>query len=180
MDDRERLIELVRSMQRDSMPSLLRVQEDDDLSIVHIALLQVLDRDRGLLDEHTDPTVKELAALIGRSESRTSRLVDRMVRRGLVERYEDDADRRARRVRLSEGGAAALHRISVARVEAQMALWGHMTRDEQRTVIRCMEVFAEAARRLRDERDRSDRDRREHDLAGRRQGHRARRDDRAG
>ncbi|GAA2001680.1 hypothetical protein GCM10009799_31120 [Nocardiopsis rhodophaea] len=151
MDDREHLIALIRSMQRDSMPSLLRVQEDDDLSIIHIALLQLLDRERGLLDEDTDPTVKELAALIGRSESRTSRLVDRMVRRGLVERYEDDADRRARRVRLSEGGVAALHRISVARVEAQMALWGHMTHDEQKVVLHSMEIFAKAARRLRDE-----------------------------
>lgn len=149
MDERERLLELLGSLQRDLMPSLMRMHEEDDLQVLHAVMLQVLERGG-------EPPVKELAALIARSESRTSRIVDQLVRRGLAERYEDPADRRARRIRISGEGAALLRRIRDVRVDAQMELWKHMDADEQQVVLRSWEIYAKAARRFRDERDRSD------------------------
>jgi DNA-binding MarR family transcriptional regulator len=149
MDDRERLVELVASMQRDLVPSLLRLHEEDDLQLLHGAILQVLDRG-------ASPTVKELAALIHRSVSRTSRIVDQLVRRGLVERHEDGADRRARRLRLSGEGKARVERIRAVRVESQLRLWDHLTAEERATVMHAMELYALAARRMRDERDRTE------------------------
>lgn len=146
MDDRERHFELLASMQRDLMPSLTRMRESDDLRMLDDVMLQVLDRGGA-------PTVKELAALVGRSVSRTSRIVDGLVRRGLAERYEDEADRRVRRIRLSDGGAAVLRRIREVRVDAQMALWSRLTEEEREVVLHSLEIYAKAARRIRDETD---------------------------
>ncbi|MEV0584560.1 MarR family transcriptional regulator [Nonomuraea sp. NPDC050310] len=133
-------------MQRDLMPSLMRMHESDDLRMLDSVLLQVLDRGEA-------PTVKELAATIGRSVSRTSRLVDGLVRRGLAERHEDPADRRARRIHLSDEGAAKLRRIREVRIAGQMALWDRCTEEEREIILRSMEIYAKAARRIRDETD---------------------------
>ncbi|WP_017559494.1 MarR family winged helix-turn-helix transcriptional regulator [Nocardiopsis baichengensis] len=148
---RERLEAVFRSMQRDTVPSLVRINEDEDLSLIEMALLQTLDHDRPPFPG--DPTLTELAEVLGRSTSRTSRLVDRMVRRGLAERYEDGADRRVRRVRLGAEGRALLERIARVRIEAQTALWDHMTAEELEAVVSAMEVLAAAAHRMRSERD---------------------------
>lgn len=148
MDSREQLLELLGAVQRDLLPSLVRMHEEDDLQVLHAVMLQVLDRGN-------EPTMKELASLVGRSESRTSRVVDQLVRRRLAERYEDDVDRRVRRVRITEQGAALLRRLRTVRVDAQMELWRHLSEDEQQVVLHGMELYAKAARRLRDERDRS-------------------------
>lgn len=133
-------------MQRDLMPSLVRMHERDDLRLLDGVMLQVLDRG-------DEPTVKELAAVMGRSVSRTSRIVDGLVRRGLAERHEDVADRRMRRIRISARGSAVLRRIRDVRVDAQMALWDHFTERERAIVLESMEIYAKAARRIRDESD---------------------------
>jgi DNA-binding MarR family transcriptional regulator len=106
-----------------------------------------------VLDRDSAPTVKELAALIGRSVSWTSRLVDSLVRRGLVERHEDEADRRMRRVRQSKKGAALLRRSLEVRIDMQLALWDHFTEEEREVVLHSLEIYAKAARRIRDEAD---------------------------
>jgi DNA-binding MarR family transcriptional regulator len=146
MNFRQRLIEVTTSMERDLLPSLTRMYEGDDLRVLDRVVLQVLDRDSA-------PTVKELAALIGRSVSWTSRLVDSLVRRGLVERHEDATDRRMRRVRQSKKGAALLRRSLEVRIDMQMALWDHFTEEEREIVLHSLEIYAKAARRIRDETD---------------------------
>lgn len=145
MDDRERLLELFRSMQSDLVPSLVRVLERDDLQLLHAGILQALDRGG-------EPTVKELAGVIGRSVSRTSRLLEQLVARGLVERDPDSGDRRIKRVRISAEGQSTLREIQRVRVEAQLELWEHLTESERTTVLDAMELLAEAARRYRNER----------------------------
>lgn len=145
MDDRERLLELFRSMQSDLVPSLVRVLERDDLQLLHAGILQALDRGG-------EPTVKELAGLIGRSVSRTSRLLEQLVARGLVERDADRGDRRIKHVRISAEGQSTLREIQRVRVEAQLELWEHLTESERTTVLDAMELLAEAARRYRNER----------------------------
>ncbi|MGI5283619.1 MarR family winged helix-turn-helix transcriptional regulator [Nonomuraea polychroma] len=146
MNFRQRLIEVTTSMERDLLPSLTRMYEGDDLRVLDRVVLQVLDRDSA-------PTVKELAALIGRSVSWTSRLVDSLVRRGLVERHEDETDRRMRRVRQSKKGAALLRRSLEVRIDMQLALWDHFTEEEREIVLHSLEIYAKAARRIRDEAD---------------------------
>jgi DNA-binding MarR family transcriptional regulator len=62
-------------------------------------------------------TVGELAEAIGRSPSATSRLVDGLVRRRLVERQEEPEDRRQRTLRLTPRGRAILRVVDRARAD---------------------------------------------------------------
>ncbi len=145
MDDRERLLELVRTIQSSVVPPLVRGTEERDVSLLHGAILQELDRGG-------EPTVRELAALMGRSVSRTSRLVDQLATRELAERREDPNDRRVKRVRISAAGRAVLDEMQQLRVAAQLRLWEHLAEDERATVIHAMELLAQAAWRYRDAR----------------------------
>jgi DNA-binding MarR family transcriptional regulator len=146
-DDAERrhLLELLRSMKRDAVPGLISVHEQYELHFLHDALLRLLDRGDAL-------TVNEVARLIDRSVSQASRLLDHLVRRGLVERNGDTEDRRVKRVRISAEGEALLRRIDQTRVEANDRLWAYLTEDERHTILHALELYAKAARRMRDER----------------------------
>ena len=62
-------------------------------------------------------TVGELAEAIGRSPSATSRLVDGLVRRRLVERHQEPEDRRQRTLRLTQRGHAVLRVVDRARAD---------------------------------------------------------------
>ncbi len=62
-------------------------------------------------------TVGELAEAIGRSPSATSRLVDGLVRRRLVERQEEPEDRRQRTLQLTPRGHAILRVVDRARAD---------------------------------------------------------------
>ncbi len=62
-------------------------------------------------------TVGELAEVIGRSPSATSRLVDGLVRRRLVERHEELEDRRQRTLLLTQRGQALLRLVDRARAD---------------------------------------------------------------
>lgn len=60
-------------------------------------------------------TVAELAVELGRSPSATSRLVDGLVHRSLVERTTDETDRRQRRVALTRRGSLLVAVVDRAR-----------------------------------------------------------------
>lgn len=61
-------------------------------------------------------TVKDLGAALSLSVAATSRAVDGLFQRGLLERREDDHDRRMKRVQLSDAGRTVLARVSEARI----------------------------------------------------------------
>ena len=62
-----------------------------------------------------DIRVGALGALLGAQQSATSRLVSRLVRRGLVSAQADPADRRATTLRLSPAGIEVHERVTSAR-----------------------------------------------------------------
>ncbi len=62
-------------------------------------------------------TISDLADALGRSPSATSRLVDGLVRRRLVERHAETEDRRQRSVRLTDRGRALLRMVDRARAD---------------------------------------------------------------
>lgn len=146
MTYRNRLVGLMGGMQRDLMPSLVRMHEQDNLRLLDAVVLQVVDRAE-------QPTVKEISVLIGRSTSRTSRIIDQLVRGGLVGRTEDDADRRIRRIGLLEPGRTLIRQMQTIRADATLALFDTLNPDEQETVMAGFELLATAARRVRDDRD---------------------------
>jgi len=85
------------------------------LGFTQLAALYVL-ADGGLI------TVADLADAIGRSASATSRLVDGLVRRGLVDRQEEHEDRRQRSLRLTVDGQALLAVVDRARADQFLAV----------------------------------------------------------
>jgi DNA-binding MarR family transcriptional regulator len=70
-----------------------------------------------VLADGATTTVGELAEQIGRSPSATSRLVDGLVRRRLVERREEVEDRRQRTLHLTQRGRALLRIVDRARAD---------------------------------------------------------------
>lgn len=131
-------------MQSGMMPRIIGGWGQDDLHLIHSALLSVLGGGGGSL------TVKDLAERIDRSVSRTSRLVEQLVARGLVVRREDPADRRVRRVQLSEQGKSFLGNIQTKRAEQILGAIACLDEEEQEIVKQAMELLAKASRRYGD------------------------------
>jgi DNA-binding MarR family transcriptional regulator len=100
-DDRRRiassLSQLRRNVIRDFAFRIVRAFGDDDISLPQLATML-------LLDEVGAQTIKGVAELLGRSLSATSRLLDHLVVRGLVDRREDEHDRRVKRVAITARG----------------------------------------------------------------------------
>ena len=70
-----------------------------------------------VLADGSTTTIGELAEALGRSPSATSRLVDGLVRRRLIERREEPEDRRQRSVALTQRGQAVLRAVDRARAD---------------------------------------------------------------
>lgn len=100
-------------------------------------------------------TIKQVAELLGRSVSATSRMLDQLVTRGLISRKEDVQDRRIKRVALSEEGCAFVQKIEQKRAEAQIAVMPYLSPEERAIVEQAMQLLAIAARRHVNEQARS-------------------------
>jgi DNA-binding MarR family transcriptional regulator len=104
------MIALMVFVQKSSGHEWLRLVGELDLSISQLKILIALDElDQGI-------SVKDLAEEVGISLPAASRGVDALHCRGLVGREEDPADRRMKRVRLTDEGRAELHRLMEARL----------------------------------------------------------------
>jgi DNA-binding MarR family transcriptional regulator len=146
----DRLAEDIGHFRRAMIPELLtgmlRQLGDSEPNLPQVATLYVLDGD-------ATPTVGELAEELGRSMSVTSRLIDQLVQRGWVDRAEDGADRRVKRIRITSDGRAFLRRFEGIRAQAQREVMAYLTDDEQRRVSEAMALLGEASRRRLHERN---------------------------
>ena len=148
-DERDELAAGVGEVRRALVPTFLlgllaSLDAEDELSLTQLATLYVLDAGETV-------TLGGLAARVGRSVSATSRLVDGLVRRGLVERTEHPDDRRTRALALSPDGDALLRRLERTRAEAQLSLAAQLSESDRALVARAMALLADAARRDRKE-----------------------------
>jgi DNA-binding MarR family transcriptional regulator len=137
------LTALRHAVLRDGFLDAIRAMDDHDLSVAQMATLM-------LLDAEGSSTVGDLANDLGRSLSATSRLLDQMVRRDLVSRQEDPADRRVKRVALAEHGKELIRRAQQRRAEAQLSVMAALSEAERADVMRAMELLAQAATRRRE------------------------------
>jgi DNA-binding MarR family transcriptional regulator len=101
----------------------LRYWHRGSLSLVHLNVLSVLDADGPL-------PMGRLADALDVSVASVTGIVDRMEKRGLVERRRDEADRRVVLVDLADGGREALRRISEGRREGLGQLLIQLTDEE--------------------------------------------------
>lgn len=116
------------SLMRESAQAMYGVLGELDLSMSQMKTLHLLDACR------TECTVKELAEQTGFSLPNTSRTVDGLLKRGYVERREDEHDRRMKRLRITQAGRAAVERINTARL-AGLEQYTATLSDEQRAAL---------------------------------------------
>ncbi len=135
----EGMLAVRRSMAREFLLTAIQALGQSDLTLLQLGTLF-------LLEDGEERTVGALSELIGRSLSATSRLVDQLVKRELLRRQEDPNDRRARRVTLSPGGRKFLLTMMRRRAEAELRLVESLAPEDQRTVLRALELMAGAAR----------------------------------
>lgn len=86
-----------------------------DLGFTQLAALYAVSGTEGL-------SVTDLAELIGRSPSATSRVVSELVARGMLERTTEAADRRQRSLALTPSGTALLASVDRGRADQFLAV----------------------------------------------------------
>jgi DNA-binding MarR family transcriptional regulator len=121
----EQLLGLWIHLTRDSGSELFRLLERLELGLTQLKTLDQLAAWDG------EPTVKELAERLGLSLPGTSRNVDGLLRRGYVERREDEHDRRMKRLRITSAGRDVVTRVNTARLQGLEA-WAATLTDAQR------------------------------------------------
>jgi DNA-binding MarR family transcriptional regulator len=104
------LLDLWHHLMKGSSRQLYGVIAELDISITQMKTLHALDE---CADE---VSVKELADRLGLSLPGASRMVDGLLRRGWLERREDPADRRMKRVGITPDGRKVIDRIETARL----------------------------------------------------------------
>jgi DNA-binding MarR family transcriptional regulator len=128
----EQLVDALGSLScivnKEASTELLQTVADLDLSFTQVKSLLSL-------RDHDGMAVKELAAKLNLSLPATSRAVDLLVQRGLVERTESAEDRRSRLVALLPAGRLLLDEFTRARTSA-LARWAvSLPADRQRALL---------------------------------------------
>lgn len=136
--------QLRRAIWRNFVRDLVRCFGDFEFSLVQMVTLL-------LLDEEGELPIKQVAAELGRSVSATGRMLDQLVKRGLVSRRENEGDRRQKLVTITEGGRTLLATVERRRVDAQLAIMQDLSAEERAEVMRAMTLLAEAGERRLDE-----------------------------
>ncbi len=119
------LLEMWGGIMRGSGHEVYAVFEELDVSLTHIKTLHAL------ADADADLSVKELAERLGLSLAAASRTVEVLLRRGWVERREDEQDRRVKRLSITADGHSVIDRIEAARLAGLRAWTASLTPDQR-------------------------------------------------
>jgi DNA-binding MarR family transcriptional regulator len=115
---------LATASSREFLPEI----SDLDLSLTQLKSLALL------REQERQLAVKDLSEGLGLSVAATSRTVDGLVKRRLVDRDEDPVDRRVKRVRLTARGQRMIERVVAVRVVALRRVVDSLS-EEQRTKL---------------------------------------------
>jgi len=108
-----------------------------DLTSVQYAALSKVNTHPGI-DQAT------LAGLIAYDRTTITGVVDRLVQKGFLSREVSEADRRARVLRITDEGAAALQKIQPAVLETQKIMLSGLSEPEQKEFMRLLEKATSA------------------------------------
>jgi DNA-binding MarR family transcriptional regulator len=136
-----RFFEVLVRMVKGSQHQAMAITADYDLTLTQLRLLHVLDHAAQALP------VSALGDAVELSVAATGRAVDALHRSGLVSRTEDQADRRIKRIALSDAGIDALDRITRARFSAVSDFVDALNADERAALDGAVGTLAELASR---------------------------------
>ncbi|HYN29428.1 MAG TPA: MarR family transcriptional regulator [Dermatophilaceae bacterium] len=125
----DRFREQQGALQRMHVDGEVPVVVDLDLTMQQLRALAVVGSRQGL-------TGADLAAALHVSPATVSGLVRRLERRDLVHREPLPADRRAKVVRLTDAGAALLHRLDALGTDLWAGIVGELTVEELADLVR--------------------------------------------
>jgi DNA-binding MarR family transcriptional regulator len=106
-----------------------------ELGMTQIKLLHQLE------DAPRELTLKELAERIALSLPAASRTIDDLVRRGFVERHEDEDDRRMKRVSVTDRGRHVIRKLNSARLNGLEQFTQTLNDDERRALGDALQVL---------------------------------------
>ena len=86
------------------------VVSEEHLSFSQVAALHIIDRDKTV-------NVNDISNKLNLSMSATSRLIDELVKKELIQRKEDQDNRRAKIISLTPAGETFMNNLSVERVK---------------------------------------------------------------
>jgi DNA-binding MarR family transcriptional regulator len=133
--------ELVRFVADRRLRSAILSGVAAELTPAQVGALTALDRG--------EMRMGDLAVQLGLAESSVTRLVDRLVALGLVERRSSSADRRSVVARLSEEGRRAVGQIRAERAELLREILSGLAEGEREEFVRLFGRVAEELRRRR-------------------------------
>ena len=87
----------------------------------------------------------DLASALGVDRSTATRMCDRLVRKGLVQRRRISADRRGVRISLTPAGRALVEEVTRRRRVEIAQILRRMPRADRASALRALRVFADAA-----------------------------------
>ena len=119
------LLAVVVHIHRNCTADLLKAVGTLELTITQTKLLHYLN------ETGHELSLGEAAEQLQVSLAAVSRLVDDLVRRGMVERHEDARDRRMKRVRLTDSGQAVIARLNAARLNGLEEFASTLTEPER-------------------------------------------------
>lgn len=122
------LLDLWRVIMKGSTREMYRLLAELDLSMTQLKMLHVL------VESNTEISVKELGEALSMSLPNASRTVDALLQRGLVERREDEHDRRMKRVGANDKARELIDRVDTARLQGLEA-WAAELSPVQRTAL---------------------------------------------
>lgn len=98
-----------------------------------------------MLDEHESANLGAVAAGLGVNPSNASRTCERLVRAGLVDRTENQADRRQLRLTLAPAGRRVLDEVMERRRSLLAAVVRGLGKEERGHLMQALEAFNAAA-----------------------------------
>jgi DNA-binding MarR family transcriptional regulator len=123
------LLALWRAILSGSTRSLFALLAELDLSLTQLKLLHVL------VECETEVSIKELAEGLSMSLPNASRTIDGLLQRGLVERREDEHDRRIKRVGPTPAARELIDRVDTARLQGLESWAAALTPGQRETLL---------------------------------------------
>jgi DNA-binding MarR family transcriptional regulator len=122
------MLDLWRQILVGSTRDLYRLLAEVELSMTQLKMLHIL------IECDKECSIKELAEELSMSLPNASRTIDGLLQRGLVERREDEHDRRIKRVGPTPAARAVIDRVDTARLHG-LAAWAADLSPVQRTTL---------------------------------------------
>ena len=117
--------------------TMFALLDDLDLSMSHVKALGVL------ADCGCELSVKEVSEELGLSLPGGSRTIDALLRRGYLERREDEHDRRMKRLRVTDEGRAVLQTVNNARLAGLEAFAAKLPADKRDALAAALDAALE-------------------------------------